>query len=41
VVFAALPGRPGVQAARVAAERIPGVRGVEDHTEPFPVVPRL
>jgi CBS domain-containing protein len=30
-----------VQAVRVAAERIPGVRGVEDHTEPFPVVPRF
>ncbi|MFC5429978.1 CBS domain-containing protein [Paraburkholderia denitrificans] len=28
-----------VQAVRVAAERIPGVRGVEDHTEPYPVMP--
>lgn len=28
-----------VQAVRIAAERIPGVRGVEDHTEPFPVMP--
>jgi len=28
-----------VQAVRVAAERIPGVRSVEDHTEPYPVMP--
>jgi len=28
-----------VQAVRVAAERIPGVRGVEDHTEPYPLAP--
>jgi len=28
-----------VQAVRVAAERISGVRGVEDHTEPYPAMP--
>lgn len=28
-----------VQAVRVAAERIPGVVRVEDHTEPYPVMP--
>jgi CBS domain-containing protein len=28
-----------VQAVRVAAERIPGVRSVEDHTEPYPLMP--
>ncbi|RQH02788.1 CBS domain-containing protein [Paraburkholderia dinghuensis] len=28
-----------VQAVRVAAERIPGVRSVEDHTEPYPAMP--
>lgn len=30
-----------VQAVRVAAERIPGVRGVEDHTEPYPMMPGI
>lgn len=30
-----------VQAVRVAAERIPGVRSVEDHTEPYPMSPGL
>jgi len=28
-----------VQAVRVAAERIPGVREVQDHTEPYPLAP--
>ena len=28
-----------VQAVRVAAERIPGVKGVQDHTEPYPLAP--
>jgi len=28
-----------VQAVRVAAERIPGVRDVQDHTEPYPLAP--
>lgn len=28
-----------VQAVRVAAQRIPGVRSVEDHTEAYPVMP--
>ncbi|PXW24867.1 CBS domain-containing protein [Paraburkholderia caballeronis] len=28
-----------VQAVRVAAERIPGVRSVQDHTEPYPIAP--
>lgn len=28
-----------VQAVRVAAERIPGVKGVQDHTEPYPMAP--
>jgi CBS domain-containing protein len=30
-----------VQAVRVAAERIAGVRGVEDHTEPYPAMPGI
>lgn len=28
-----------VQAVRVAAERIPGVKDVQDHTEPYPLAP--
>jgi len=28
-----------VQAVRVTAERIPGVKRVEDHTEPYPIMP--
>jgi CBS domain-containing protein len=28
-----------VQAVRVAAERIPGVKDVQDHTEPYPIAP--
>lgn len=28
-----------VQAVRVAAERIPGVKEVQDHTEPYPLAP--
>lgn len=30
-----------VQAVRVAAESIPGVKRVEDHTEPYPVMPGI
>ncbi|RDJ99771.1 CBS domain-containing protein [Paraburkholderia lacunae] len=30
-----------VQAVRVAAEGIPGVKRVEDHTEPYPVMPGI
>jgi CBS domain-containing protein len=30
-----------VQAVRVAAERIPGVKRVEDHTEAYPVMPGI
>jgi CBS domain-containing protein len=30
-----------VQAVRVAAEAIPGVKRVEDHTEPYPVLPGI
>jgi CBS domain-containing protein len=30
-----------VEAVRVAAESIPGVKRVEDHTEPYPVVPGI
>ena len=30
-----------VDAVRVAAENIPGVKGIEDHTEPYPVMPGI
>lgn len=30
-----------VQAMRVAAQGIPGVKGFEDHTEPYPVMPGI
>lgn len=30
-----------VQAMRIAAENVPGVKGVEDHTEPYPVIPPM
>ena len=30
-----------VQAVRVAAESIPGVKRVEDHTEPYPIMPGI
>jgi osmotically-inducible protein OsmY len=30
-----------VEAVRVAAQDIPGVRRVEDHTEPYPVMPGI
>lgn len=30
-----------VDAVRVAAQIIPGVKGVEDHTEPYPVMPGI
>ncbi|MGF6812993.1 CBS domain-containing protein [Paraburkholderia sp. Clong3] len=30
-----------IQAVRVAAESIPGVKGVDDHTEPYPVMPGI
>lgn len=30
-----------IQAVRVAAEGIPGVKRVEDHTEPFPIMPGI
>jgi CBS domain-containing protein len=30
-----------VDAVRVAAQTIPGVKGVEDHTEPYPVMPGI
>ncbi|MBB3002209.1 CBS domain-containing protein [Paraburkholderia tropica] len=30
-----------VRAVRVAAEGIPGVRAVEDHTEPYPIMPGI
>lgn len=30
-----------VDAVRVAAQNIPGVKGVEDHTEPYPVMPGI
>ncbi|CAB3789768.1 hypothetical protein LMG28614_02996 [Paraburkholderia ultramafica] len=30
-----------VDAVRVAAESIPGVKGVEDHTEPYPIMPGI
>jgi Predicted periplasmic or secreted lipoprotein len=30
-----------VEAVRVAAESIPGVKRVEDHTEPYPVMPGI
>ena len=30
-----------VEAVRVAAESIPGVKGIEDHTEPYPMMPGI
>ena len=30
-----------VDAVRVAAQNIPGVKRVEDHTEPYPVMPGI
>jgi CBS domain-containing protein len=40
-LWGAFHSAESVDAVRVAAESIPGVKGVEDHTEPYPIMPGI
>nr|WP_243856318.1 BON domain-containing protein [Paraburkholderia sp. BL6665CI2N2] len=40
-LWGAFHSKEAVDSVRVAAQSIPGVKSVEDHTEPYPVMPGI